>query len=62
MHLWVNQAWGWPSIHAPVLAQLSEGKLDAASIAGLKAMLMEGHYALPAMEPLNDSARHAVPP
>src|SRR5690606_22420198 len=62
LHLLANQQWGWPSIHGPVLAQLAEGKVDAASEDALSQLLLEGHYRLPPVTACNDAARHAVAP
>lgn len=60
LHLYVNQKWGWHSLHAPILWQAMHQKIDADSIAELEAILTgkstECHYGLQAM---NNAAKQA---
>jgi len=59
LHLFLNQQWNWPSLHAPVLFQVIENLVDEASLSALKSILLgqvsEVTYA--PLVPLNDAAR-----
>ena len=58
LHLFVYHQWGWPSLHAPNLSGLVEGRLDPLSLSLLKTFLMNpGENKEEWILPLNDAAQ-----
>lgn len=54
LHLFVNQQWKWPSLHAAVLWQCSEQVVSQETLHELKALLLGESYFHPAkLKPLN---------
>ena len=58
LHLFLNQKWGWPTLHAPVLWQLIHGKVEASSAEKVKAFLLGNHSPQFALKPLNTAAKN----
>ncbi len=58
LHLFLNQKWGWPTLHAPVLWQLIHGKVDASSAEKVKAFLLGKHAPKFALKPMNEAAKN----
>lgn len=60
LHVFVNQHWGWPSLHAATLADLGSGRLAARSVRELRAVVTGAATRFEcALRPLNDAARRA---
>lgn len=58
LHLFLQQEWGWPTLHAPVLWQLIHGKVEAGCGEAVRDFL---HNAAPqqfALTALNKAAQH----
>ena len=60
LHLWLNQAWHWPSIHGPGARQAALGDVAAEEIAALYQLCFEGlaAYTISGLVPLNQAAEH----
>ena len=57
LHVFVNQHWGWPSLHAATLADLGSGRLSQRSLAELRAVVSGETARLSyCLRPLNASA------
>lgn len=58
LHLYLNQKWKWPSLHAPILSRIGKGDLAVSSMSELK-KLLSGELAEQrfAIKPLNRSAK-----
>jgi len=61
LHLFLNQKWGWPTLHASLLDRISEGKLPAAEVEETFSILMghEKEVLFPGLRPLNSKAEKA---
>jgi muramoyltetrapeptide carboxypeptidase len=59
LHLWLNQAWQWPSLHGPMARMVSQNKIDPCDVAALNQLWFEGlqGYLLDGLEALNDAAK-----
>jgi muramoyltetrapeptide carboxypeptidase len=42
LHLWLNQAWQWPSLHGPMVRQIAAGLADPLDVAAEEKILFEG--------------------
>ncbi len=59
LHYLLNQQWGWPTLHGPLLDRLGAGTLPADELDELKAVLLGGQRQVQfaALTPLNAAAR-----
>jgi len=59
LHFLLNQHWGWPSLHGPLLDRLGAGLASAEEIAELRAVLLGGQRRVifEHLTPLNAAAR-----
>ena len=57
LHLFLNQEWGWPTLHAPVLWQLLHGKVEPSSAEKVKQFLLQKHAPKFKLKPLNAAAK-----
>lgn len=61
LHIFVQQAWQWPSLHCPSISQFALKKISDASLYSLSTLLQDSaHYSLP-LEPMNAAAKNAQP-
>lgn len=60
LHMLVNQRWGWPSVHMPVMAQWADDRLDEETVAGIGRLWRIGGYASPMPVAVNAAARHVA--
>lgn len=60
LHLWLNQAWHWPSIHGPGARQAAFSAAAAEDIAALYQLCFEGlaAYKISGLVPLNQAAEN----
>jgi len=60
LHLWLNQAWQWPSIHGPGARQSAEGEIAAEDVAALYQLAFAGltDYKISGLMPLNAAAQN----
>ena len=58
LHVFINQRWGWPTLHAATLADLGSGRLSQRSLAELREVVAGGTSRLVhRLRPLNSAAR-----
>lgn len=59
IHIFLNQFWGWPSIHASMLRQIADKEVDEASINKLQRLLFgqDKEVTLESLTPLNEAAK-----
>lgn len=59
LHLFLNQCWGWPSLHGPVLHQVVKGAVGEAALVELEKIIKgeKETIRLENLTPLNESAR-----
>ncbi|MBY0293242.1 MAG: LD-carboxypeptidase [Alphaproteobacteria bacterium] len=59
LHVFLNQAWNWPSIHGAGALHITKQKVGAQTIEMTLHLLKEGQhsYSLPFLNPVNDKAR-----
>ncbi|MCD6047395.1 MAG: mccF [Gammaproteobacteria bacterium] len=62
LHLWLNQAWQWPSLHGPMARMTSQNKIDSHDVAALNHLWFEGlqTYSLDGLQALNEAAKEAI--
>ncbi len=62
LHLWLNQAWQWPSLHGPMARQVALGLSDPRDVAALLKLWQGGlaDYRLTDLKPLNQAARQSL--
>ena len=62
LHLWLNQAWKWPSIHGPMARLTAAGKIHARDLEALAALCFQGSqsYSCSGLLPLNKWARETT--
>ena len=58
LHLFLNQEWGWQTLHAPVLWQLIHGKVKFSSAKKVKEFLLDKHWPQFKLKPLNVLAKN----
>lgn len=58
LHLFLNQQWGWPTLHAPVLWQLIHGKVQASSAKKVKEFLLHKHAPQFSLKAMNAAAKN----
>jgi muramoyltetrapeptide carboxypeptidase len=58
LHLFLNQKWKWPSLHAPLLETLADDKLQSQDLLALKNMLFGTftHFKIP-LQGLNEASK-----
>jgi len=63
LHLWLNQAWHWPSLHGPMARQVATGQSNPDDVAMLTKIWFEGiqHYQIPHLQPMNQAAQNTQP-
>ena len=61
LHVFINQHWGWPTLHAATLADLGSGRLSQRSLAELREVVSgeTARLSYP-LRPLNDAAARRV--
>ncbi len=61
LHYLLNEHWGWPSLHGPLLDRLGAAAADAPEVGELRALLLGGcrESVYAGLRPLNASARRA---
>lgn len=59
LHLFLNQVWQWPSLHAPMARLVACGLSDKSDVSALHSLWFEGltGYTLNDIEPMNDAAK-----
>ncbi len=58
LHVFLNQRWGWPTLHAATLADLGSGRLSQSSLDELRRVVAAGTSRLSCpLRPLNRAAR-----
>ncbi len=58
LHLFLNQQWKWPTLHAPVLWQLLHDRVDAECGQKVKEYLLKQHQPEFALTPMNHPAKN----
>ena len=60
LHVFANQHWGWPTLHAATLADLGSGRLSQRSLGELREVVAGETFRLSySLRPLNPAARRA---
>ena len=59
LHYLLNERWGWPSLHGPLLDRLGAAVADAPEVQELRALLLQGRpeSVYSGLQPLNAAAR-----
>ncbi len=59
LHLWLNQAWEWPSLQGPSVRQAAHGSIDTQDMAALQQLWFDGlsGYSITDLQPINKSGK-----